>query len=105
LKDGDKAKIAKDLRLIQAKYDEDKAAWAKREEVLEAEKKRLATWKVRFLDSKKKGKERVKDLEADIDEWKEKYGGIEVELKDLKKYVVMEHINGFQKGLQQAVFL
>jgi len=45
--------------------------------VLEAKKKHLATWKVRCLDSKKKAKERMKYLEADIDEWKEKYEGIE----------------------------
>jgi len=42
--------------------------------------------KVRCLDFEKKSKEKVKDLEVDIKEWREKYQGIEVELKDLKKW-------------------
>jgi len=63
-------------------------------------RKRLSSWKVRCLDFDKKFKEKVKDLEADNEELKEKYQGIEVvELRDLKKCVVKEHINGFHKGL------
>ncbi|QCD83002.1 hypothetical protein DEO72_LG2g3344 [Vigna unguiculata] len=59
-------------------------------QALEDKKKQLATWKVRCLDSKKKAKEKAKDLEVDVEEWKEKYKRIEIELKDLKKYVVSD---------------
>jgi len=39
LKNGDKVRLAKDLSSLQAKYDKDKAAWARREQALKAEKK------------------------------------------------------------------
>jgi len=68
------------------------------------EKKTLATWKVHCLDSEEKLKGRIADLEVDYDELKEKRDDIEVELDDLKSCVIQEHINGFQKGLQQAAF-
>ncbi|QCE10268.1 hypothetical protein DEO72_LG10g1496 [Vigna unguiculata] len=48
-------------------------------------------------------KEKIKYLEADNDELKEKYAGIENELEDLKKYIIQEHINDFNKGLRQVV--
>jgi len=41
---------------------------------------------------------------ADYDELKEKHDGLETELEDLKGCIIQEHINGFQKGLQQATF-
>jgi len=44
--------------------------------------------------------ERITDLEADYDELNEKYEGVEVELEDLKGYIIQEHINGFQKGVR-----
>ena len=64
----------------------------------------MGTWKVCCLDSKSKLNGRIADLEADYDELKEKYEGVEVELDDLKGYIIQEHINGFQKGLRQATF-
>lgn len=39
LRNGDKSKLMEDLSLLQAKYDEDKAAWAKKEKALENENK------------------------------------------------------------------
>jgi len=33
---------------------------------------------------------------------KEKYADIEIELEDLKKYIIQEHINGFNIGLRHA---
>ncbi|QCE06397.1 hypothetical protein DEO72_LG9g1409 [Vigna unguiculata] len=71
---------------------------------LQGEKKRLGTWKVRCLDSETKLKGRIADLEADNDELKEKHEGMEVELEDLKRCIIQEHINGFQKGVRQAAF-
>jgi len=64
----------------------------------------LGTWKVRCLDSETKLNGRMADLEADYDELKEKYEGVEVELEDLKGCIIQEHINGFQKGVRQAAF-
>jgi len=68
------------------------------------ERKRLATWRVRCLDSEEKLKGRIIELEADYDEIKEKHDELEGELKDLKSYIIQEHINGFQKGVRQASF-
>ena len=56
------------------------------------------------MDSEEKLKGRIADLEAGYDEMKEKHDGLEVELDDLKSYVIQEHIKGFQKGLRQASF-
>ena len=50
------------------------------------------------MESKLNG--RIADLEADYDELKEKYEGVEVELKDLKGSIIQEHINGFKKGVR-----
>jgi len=55
----------------------------------------MAIWKVCCLDSEEKLKGRIADLEADYDEVKEKYDGLEVEMEDLKSYVIQEHINDF----------
>ena len=54
------------------------------------------------LESEKKLKEIIVDLEANYDELNEKHGGLETELEDLKGCIIQEHINGFQKGLRQA---
>jgi len=56
--------------------------------VWQKEKKRLATWRVRCLDSEEKLKGRIADLEANYDKVKEKYDGLEVELEDLKSCVI-----------------
>jgi len=64
----------------------------------------LGTWKVRCLDSESKLNGRITDLEADYDELKEKYEGVEVELEDLKGCIIQEHVNGFQKGVRQVAF-
>jgi len=64
----------------------------------------LGTWKVCCLDSETKLNRRIADLEADYDELKEKYEGMEVELEDLKGCIIQEHINGFQKRVRQVAF-
>jgi len=61
------------------------------------ERKRLATWRVRCLDSEEKLKGRIADLKADYDDIKEKHDGLEGELEDLKSFIIQEHVNGFQK--------
>jgi len=55
------------------KHVEEKEAWKKEKEEWEEEKKRLATWRVRCLDSEEKFKGRIVDLKADYDEMKEKH--------------------------------
>ena len=60
----------------------------------------MGTWKVCCLDLESKLNGRIADLEADYDELKEKYEGVEVELKDLKGSIIQEHINGFKKGVR-----
>ena len=86
------------------KFAEERAAWKKEREGWEEEKKRLGTWKVPCLDSETKLNGRIADLEADYNELKEKYEGVEVELADLKGCIIQEHINGFQKGVRQVTF-
>jgi len=86
------------------KFEEERAAWKKERESWEEERKRLGTWKVRCLDSEGKLNKRISDMEADYDELKEKYDGFEGELDDLKGCIIQEHINDFEKGLQQAAF-
>jgi len=103
LKEGNRSKM-EELQSQVDKHAEEKATWEKdREEWLE-EKKRLGTWTVRCLESEKKLKGRIVDLEADYDELKEKHEGLETELEDPKGCSIREHINGFQKGLRQATF-
>ena len=85
-------------------FEEERATWKKERESWEEDRKRLGTWKVCCLASEGKLNKRITDLEADYDELKEKYDGAEVELDDLKGCIIQEHINGFQKGLQQAAF-
>ena len=68
------------------------------------ERKRLGSWKVRYLDSEKKLNETISDMETDYDKLKENNGGLESELEDLKGHIIQEHINGFIKGLRQTAF-
>ena len=56
------------------------------------------------MDSEGKLNKKIEDLEIDYDELKEKYHGVVGELDDLKGCIIQEHINDFQKGLQQATF-
>ncbi|QCD87465.1 hypothetical protein DEO72_LG3g2001 [Vigna unguiculata] len=78
--------LMEELKVQADKHAEEKAAWKKaREEWLEEKK-------------------RISELEADYDELKEKNGGLELELEDLKGCIIQEHINGFQKCLRQAAF-
>ena len=97
----------KEVTELQGKVDklvEEKAALEKEKEGWEAERKRLASWKVRCLDSEEKLNKRVGELEEDYDDLKDKYEGAVGELDDLKNSVIQEHINGFEKGLRQAAF-
>ena len=56
------------------------------------------------LDFEEQLKGRIADLEVDYDDIKEKHDGLEGELDNLKSCIIQEHINGFQKGVQQASF-
>jgi len=103
VKEGNRTKL-EELQEKVDKHDEEKEAWKKEKEEWELERKRLATWRVRCLDSEEKWKGRIVELEADYDEIKEKHDGMEGELEDLKRCIIQEHINGFQKGVQQASF-
>jgi len=97
----------KEVRELQGKVDkleEEKAALEKEKEGWEAERKRLATWKVRCLDSEEKLNKRIGELEEDYEDLKDKYDGAVGELDDLKNSVIQEHINGFEKGLRQVAF-
>jgi len=97
----------KEVGELQGKVDkleEEKAALEKEKEGWEAERKRLATWKVRCLDSEEKLNKRIGELEEDYEDLKDKYDGAVGELDDLKNSVIKEHINGFEKGLRQAAF-
>ena len=86
------------------KLEEEKAALEKAKEGWEAERKRLATWRVRCLDSEEKLNKRIGELEEDYDDLKDKYDGAVGELDDLKNNIIQEHINGFEKGLRQTAF-
>jgi len=89
-----------DLQEKVDKFAEEIVALKKEREEWKEENKRLGTWKVRCLDSKTKLNGRIADLEVDYDELKEKHGGVEVELEDLKSCIIQEHINGFKKGVR-----
>ena len=86
------------------KLEEEKAALEKAMESWDAERKRLATWRVRCLDSEEKLNKRIGELEEDYEDLKHKYDGAVDELDDLKNNIIQEHINGFEKGLRQAAF-
>jgi len=87
VKEGNRGKL-EDLQEKVDKFVEEMAAWKKEREGWEEEKKRLGTWKVRYLDSETKHNGRIADLEADYDELKEKYEGMEVELEDLEGCII-----------------
>ncbi|QCD89347.1 hypothetical protein DEO72_LG4g291 [Vigna unguiculata] len=103
LKEGNRTKV-EELQEKVDKHGEEKETWKKEKEEWDLERKRLATWRVRCLDSEEKLKGRIADLEADYDDIKEKHDGLEGELEDLKSCIILEHINGFQKGVRQASF-
>jgi len=103
LKEGSRTKV-EELQEKVDKHAEEKEAWKKEKEEWEVERKRLATWRVRCLDSEEKLKGRIADLEADYNDIKEKHDGLEGELEDLKSCIIQEHINGFKKGVRQAPF-
>ena len=94
LTEGNRDKV-EELQGKVDKFAEGKEAWEKEREEWKEEKKRLATWKVRCLDSKEKLKGRITDLEADYDELKDKHEGLQIELEDLKGCIIQEHINWF----------
>ncbi|QCD86075.1 hypothetical protein DEO72_LG3g597 [Vigna unguiculata] len=91
-------------KLEEEKVALEKVALEKAKEGWEAERKRLATWRVRCLDSEEKLNKRIGELEDDYDDLKDKYDGAVGELDDLKNIIIQEHINGFEKGLRQAAF-
>ena len=103
MKEGNREKV-EELQEKVDKFAEERDTWKKERQGWEEEKKRLGTLKVRCLDLETKLNGRIADLEADYDELKEKYEGVEVELEDLKGCIIQEHINGFQKGVRQAAF-
>jgi len=103
VKEGNQEKVEELQRKVD-KFAEERATWKKEKESWKVEKKRLGTWKVCCFDSEGKLNKRIADLEADYNELKEKYEGVEVELDDLKGCIIQEHINGFEKGLRQAAF-
>jgi len=86
------------------KLEEEKAALEKAKESWEVKRKRLATWRVRCLDSEENLNKRIGELEEDYDDLKDKYDGVVGELDDLKNSIIQEHINGFEKRLHQAAF-
>jgi len=97
----------KEVGELQGKVDkleEEKAALEKEKEGWETERKRLATWKVRCLDSEEKLNKRIGELEEHYEDLRDKYDGAVGELNDLKNNIIQEHINGFEKGLRQAAF-
>ena len=91
-------------KLEEEKAALEKAALEKAKESWDVDRKRLATWRVRCLDSEEKLNKRIGELEEDYDDLKEKYDGAVGELGDLKNNIIQEHINGFKKGLRQAAF-
>jgi len=101
--EGGREKVGELQRKVD-KLEEEKAALEKAKDGWEAERKRLATWRVRCLDSEEKLNKRIGELEDDYDDLKDKYDGAVGELDDLKNSIIQKHINGFEKGLRQAAF-
>ncbi|QCD78740.1 hypothetical protein DEO72_LG1g2376 [Vigna unguiculata] len=73
----------------------------KEDEEWQEERKRLATWRVRCLDSEEKLKGRIADLKADYDELKEKHDGLEaafvykdVDVSDIRFDVNKDVVDG-----------
>jgi len=103
VKEGGQEKV-EELQEKVDKLEEEKAALEKGKESWEAERKRLATWRVCCLESEEKLNKRIGELEEDYNDLKDKYDGSVGELDDLKNNIIQEHINGFEKGLRQAAF-
>jgi len=103
VKEGGREKV-EELQGKFDKFEEERAAWKKEKEGWEEERKRLATWRVRCLDSEEKLNKRIGELEEDYDDLKDKYDGVMGELDELKNCIIQEHINDFEKGLCQAAF-
>jgi len=103
VKEGGREKV-EELQGKVDKFEEERAAWKKEREGWEEERKRLATWKVRCLDSEGKLNKKIEELEEDYDELKDKYDVVIGQLDDLKNCIIQEHINSFEKGLHQAAF-
>jgi len=103
VKEGGRERVEELQRKVD-KLEEEKVALEKAKESWDVERKRLATWRVRCLDSEEKLNKRIRELEEDYDDLKEKYDGAVGELNDLKNSIIQEHINGFEKGLRQAAF-
>ncbi|QCD87295.1 hypothetical protein DEO72_LG3g1829 [Vigna unguiculata] len=91
VKEGNRTKV-EELQEKVDKHDEEKEAWKKEKEEWELERKRLATWRVRCLDSEEKLKGQIAELEADYDDIKEKHDGLEGELEDLKRFDVNKDV-------------
>jgi len=103
VKEGGREKV-EELQGKVNKFEEERAAWKKENEGWEEERKRLATWRVRCLDSEEKLNKRIRELEEEYNDLKDKYDGAVDELDDLKNCIIQEHINEFEKGLCQASF-
>jgi len=103
VKEGGREKV-EELQGKVDKLEEEKAALEKAKESWDVERKRLATWRIRCLDSEEKLNKRIGELEEDYDDLKEKYDGAVGKLDDLKNSIIQEHINDFEKGLRQAAF-
>jgi len=103
VKEGGREKV-EELQGKVDKLEEEKAALEKAKESWDAERKRLATWRVRCLDSEEKLNKRIGELEEDYEDLKDKYDGVVGELDDLNNSIIQEHINGFEKRLRQAAF-
>jgi len=103
VKEGGQEKV-EELQGKVNKLEEEKAALEKAKESWEVERKRLATWRVRCLDSEEKLNKRIRELEEVYEELKEKYDGAMGELDDLKNCIIQEYITDSEKGLRQAAF-
>ncbi|QCD99694.1 hypothetical protein DEO72_LG7g978 [Vigna unguiculata] len=77
VKEGGQEKV-EELQGKVNKFEEERAAWKKEKEGWEEERKRLATWRVRCLDSEEKLNKRIGELEEDYDDLKDKYEGAPV---------------------------
>jgi len=103
VKEGGREKV-EELQGKVDKFEEERVVWKKEKEGWEEERMRLAMWRVRCLDSEEKLNKRIRELEEDYDDLKDKYDGVVGELCDLKNCIIQEHINDFEKGLRQASF-
>jgi len=87
VKEGGRKKVEELQRKVD-KLEEEKAALEKVKESWDAERKRLATWRVRCLDSEEKLNKRIGELEEEYDDLKDKYDVAIGELDDLKNSII-----------------